>query len=309
MAEALAIIGLAANVAQFLEYGINFVRTMKKAYDFAEEAGRSSSELELVAETIKRHCARITSFPGMANLSQDEQEIKNIAEQCGLVADELIGVLESLRPSSTPSKRRLWTAIKAAKSELSKKNKTKIQELENRMNRLYHQLEASLSNLLQRYVSEFKRSRKLWLNYLRTHHSRVMQAIRDLTEKNESMNITFPNKLVEIQEAINQRIDESVFDLSSLLISLQGEAEQSSKAQKLLKSLMFPSMKIRESTIEVAHRETLGWVLDKEKTTLAEWLKTGSDVYWISGLVSFPFIGYLSRCLYPSIKSPVSQST
>ena len=153
MAEALAIIGLAANIAQFLEYGINFACTAKKAYHSADDFGRNWSELESVVDSIKRHCAQITSFSGSVNLSPDEQAIRKIAEQCGLVTDELLGVLEPLRPGSAPERSRLWTALKVAKTQLSKKNKLKIQELEDRMNRLYRQLETSLSNLLQRYAS------------------------------------------------------------------------------------------------------------------------------------------------------------
>ena len=103
------------------------------------------------------------------------------------------------------------------------------------------------------------------------------------------MNISFPDALVDLQNAINRKIEEKSLNLSSLLISLREEAGKTSEAQKLLESLVYPSMKIRESAIEIAHSETLGWVFDDEETMFVNWLANENGVYWISGLVNSLF--------------------
>ena len=158
MAEAFAIIGLAANVAQFLEYCILFVSTTKNAYSSTRTAEGSNPERAVVAAEIKKHCWRITCFPtsSHANHSQDELSIGKIAEQCQSLADELLAVLDSLKPRPSP-KFRSMEAIRVGLATLGKNKK--IQELEERLNRLYRSLESSVGNVLQRYITPIRSSR------------------------------------------------------------------------------------------------------------------------------------------------------
>lgn len=158
MAEALAIIGLAANIAQFLEYGIQFASFARTAYS-SSKGDPGNAELDLVASEIKRHCTRISSFPpgATSSLSPDELGIYKVAGECESVADELLATLQSVNES--PSRFRTIGAMRVGLKIMTKK--PKIQELESRLNRLYQVLQSSLANLLQRYeVDDFANFRK-----------------------------------------------------------------------------------------------------------------------------------------------------
>lgn len=113
-----------------------------------------------------------------------------------------------------------------------------------------------------------------------------MRAIFELTAKNKTMDITLPNRLFQIQESINQKINNSAHDISSLLSKLKEESDKVSNAQRLLEGLHFTSIKFRERSINDAHDETLEWMFSRSTTSFVQWLETGNGVYWISGLVS-----------------------
>lgn len=56
--------------------------------------------------------------------------------------------------------------------------------------------------------------------------------------------------------------------------------------RRVIQSLLFPSIKRRQSVIETAHNETLEWRFDESSPNLLDWLEEGSGVYWVNGLVS-----------------------
>ena len=128
-----------------------------------------------------------------------------------------------------------------------------------------------------------------------------MKVILELTSKNESLGISFPNKLVQVQEDITQAITASGLDLSALLNKLKDEGEKTAKVQKLLKSLMYSSIKFRERAIETAHDTTLEWMFDTPDTKFTEWLEEGDGVYWINGLVSNTIYNFLNQTTNGSI--------
>jgi hypothetical protein len=56
--------------------------------------------------------------------------------------------------------------------------------------------------------------------------------------------------------------------------------------QKILRSLIFPDMKLRLSNIPEAHKQTFAWAYDDQgidTTPITPWLKTGDGVFWVTG--------------------------
>jgi NACHT domain-containing protein len=56
--------------------------------------------------------------------------------------------------------------------------------------------------------------------------------------------------------------------------------------QRILRSLMFPEMKLRLSNIAEAHQKTYTWAYDIEQedlTPFISWLRDGSGVFWVAG--------------------------
>ncbi|KAI0535892.1 hypothetical protein GGR58DRAFT_477563 [Xylaria digitata] len=97
---------------------------------------------------------------------------------------------------------------------------------------------------------------------------------------------------------INRTVQESIcredvseqrhaHDLRDVVNSIQEyitEWHSMIKAIEILKSLAFDSIHNRRDHIEQAHKETCLWVYDPNRTNFAEWLGSGSGIYWINGL-------------------------
>jgi hypothetical protein len=59
---------------------------------------------------------------------------------------------------------------------------------------------------------------------------------------------------------------------------------------RILESFRFPSMGDREAAVAEAHQETFEWIFkdltatsERSWSNFSEWLKTGTDIYWIQG--------------------------
>lgn len=63
------------------------------------------------------------------------------------------------------------------------------------------------------------------------------------------------------------------------------EISESKRRLRVLESLAFRSMKSRYDNIDNSHDETLGWIFDGVTTNYLEWLRSGTGIYWINGLV------------------------
>ena len=73
-------------------------------------------------------------------------------------------------------------------------------------------------------------------------------------------------------------------ELSSNISSLANEVRLSASDQMLLNSLHFDYMAQRQATVEPAHEQTFGWVLDPSlPVKFDDWLRFQDGIYWING--------------------------
>lgn len=132
MAEALAALGLAANVLQFVECGFRIIKTANDLKSSVDGATKSNREVELLArnlnETMKAVKAR--------NLVPASSEMSQAVSACNDLSDELVQMLESLKID--PEKDSSWTRMKASVRNLRKADE--IKALDERLNRFRTQI-------------------------------------------------------------------------------------------------------------------------------------------------------------------------
>lgn len=146
MAEALAIIGLASNVAQFLELGIRLIRALKDQNHDREGSVNRRNELGLVAKSIRDNCRGIVIDHSAARLSDEELTIVELAKNCEGVANEIVTSIQTANTNATSRRplRRIIAVIRESARE------RKILELEERMQRMYRHLRSSMLEVLHR---------------------------------------------------------------------------------------------------------------------------------------------------------------
>ena len=77
---------------------------------------------------------------------------------------------------------------------------------------------------------------------------------------------------------------EDMQELSNNISSLANEVRLSASDQALLNSLRFDYMAQRQATVEPAHEQTFGWVLDPSSPVkFDDWLRFQDGIYWVMG--------------------------
>jgi archaellum biogenesis ATPase FlaH len=155
MAEAFATLGIAANIAQFVSYGIQLVSTGREIYSSIEGAQDRYHELEIIIEDIKAINAETVFYNDSCQVrgflySSDESAILQLVGECESLADKLLVILSTLKVSKDARFRRLETLRQTLKVSVKDKD---IQDLKERLLGIDDRLRARILAMLQRQVA------------------------------------------------------------------------------------------------------------------------------------------------------------
>jgi molecular chaperone GrpE (heat shock protein) len=152
MAEAFAALGIAANIAQFICYGLQLVTKGKQAYDSLHGAPDEYRELEIIIQDAKNLAKelKMDSSPYSSSaprLPSDQKAIRQLAAECQPLADTLLRILEDLKVSKDARFRGIDTVKQTVRSAMKKKD---IQELKQRLLDLDKRLRLRTWSMLQK---------------------------------------------------------------------------------------------------------------------------------------------------------------
>ena len=143
MLDPLTAISLSGSILQFVDFGGKIVSGSYEIYRSGKGALQENLEIENITKEVNRLNVKILSFrtdyppsPHLNALSQDDASLRELAQSCKLVADDLLDMLQQLktRPSSTHSRK--WTSFRTAVASQTPWNKDKVLSLEKRLHRI-----------------------------------------------------------------------------------------------------------------------------------------------------------------------------
>ncbi|KAI9754285.1 MAG: hypothetical protein M1815_005718 [Lichina confinis] len=274
MAEALAAIGLTANIAQFIEQGFKLVSAAREIHNSPDGTQPTLVELDwIVAHAAEINDKLANSLPSIGQAgtspSKFESDITDLVNRCKPIRIKLLALLDSLKVLDKARHRRLSAFRKALKAAVKKND---IAELETRLRRYDEQL--------SRYGADD------------AEQSNVLSSLRHVEHSNEetatSSNLRMDQlnrNLVSLKTHLLKTTKEDAI-LKQLLdhfAALEKEVKQVEKEGRILESLCFNSMKNRHSNIKEAHQRTLDWLFVGENMTFMEWLEKENDIFWVGG--------------------------
>ncbi|KAF4633368.1 hypothetical protein G7Y89_g4751 [Cudoniella acicularis] len=264
----------------------------------------ASQELEHLTKELK------LSLNGQQSLcvNEDEQALNTICDSCVNIANELSEYLEKLKVKG--QKYRRWKSFRQALKTVWRKED--IDNLVKRLSLLRGQLELHILASLRTGQSkasfvENKRFQALHastqniITFVLENRSSFEDELRRRTEVLEKSSasqhaVTRSVMMKEIQDTRDKILerDQSHSSLLEALLELKKNfrtiKEISHHVENLLlQSLKFAKMTERHEEISEAHRQTFDWILrrsqpnDKPWSNFAEWLRSGSGVYWVNG--------------------------
>ena len=153
MAEALAAIGIVANIAQLVGLGLQLTSTGVEIYNSLHGVKNEHYELELVINDVEKNIQDIKSAlnnpHGLG--ANDKKVILPIAAECEAVSSKLLKILESIKVSDGARFKGLETLKKTSKAFARQRD---IKNLEERLLKLNATIRERLSVLLQEYAAK-----------------------------------------------------------------------------------------------------------------------------------------------------------
>ncbi|KAK9421792.1 putative NACHT domain-containing protein [Seiridium unicorne] len=307
--EALAAIGLASNVLQFADFVSKLLTVGNELHGSASGASQKSLELERVYSSLSRfnlnfqkgngtHDALDFLKPaGNAEIVLSVQHataLRNLADDCRAVCDELLGVLGRLRVAHGR-----WRAFNSFRAAMMTINETKtIAELEGRIARFqrtiaFHFLpiisaqQSALTGMMTSLKDENIRlnldqsaklievskkldriEKKLWTQNAKEERPSGIIAPSESERHSFGLAGAFQQPISHQEDKIASKVQLLTESMSAITITRQ-TLRHLAKEQAFLSSLSFPSRSIRHESIPLAYRQTFGWVLSIPQTPAA----------------------------------------
>lgn len=139
MAEALAALGLASNIVQFVDFGIKLMSHGRELYASADGVSKENSIIETIAVDIKLLTQNLAS----SGVDYDG-ELRKLVKACNELSHDLLEVLGSLK-IDTEKNRRMETMRKSLKSF---RKRREINDIYDRLCKVRDQVCAHLNYLL-----------------------------------------------------------------------------------------------------------------------------------------------------------------
>ncbi|KAF2849617.1 hypothetical protein T440DRAFT_499542 [Plenodomus tracheiphilus IPT5] len=277
MAEALAMLGLASNIISFIDFGLKVSSGAKTIRDSLHGTTNETRELELILEDVKSYGKKISDQKDSGvKLSSSELLILAMVKECKRLAADLEHAIKALRIREGRSN--ILEVGRVAFQTVWKQKD--IDALRTRLENLDRRLRSSVENILQN-----------------EQHSTVSAKLDAIRKAQESMEINYDAKLDVIQKEIirtlkQERLNNTtsqVAQLASLktkLDTLEKEQHRCLRQNKIIKSLHFPVISKRWSTIPTADQFSNEWIFDTTLTTFKNWLESSAhndNTYCITG--------------------------
>lgn len=298
--DPLTALGLAANIAQFVEYGIKLTSTVSELYHSPDGTTKENTNLEIIVTDMQDLTGALVD-----ENSKDQGPLTVLAQSCYDISGDLQRIFTDLKmPQDTNHPK--WQAFRQT---LRAQGKTK--EIE----KLYHRLEKNRSQLATHMIFLLKcvcPTLPLLQSMLITtsnHQSKALRTLdsvvkdtRDLTTAQdntakglESLKVEALQLAREIRKEKSRTIqmNGTVLSLRNKLITLLDQNARSQRKNRIMRSLEFEQMRARKTQIKGHFPKTFDWAHHDSKdadqnarrirANFRRWLSCEDGTFWVAG--------------------------
>ncbi|KAK2010211.1 hypothetical protein LZ32DRAFT_563385 [Colletotrichum eremochloae] len=270
MAESLAALGVAANIAQFVELGLKAAVSIVKIYRSINDDGWTAhnANLDLMAKDLRNRCDRLKKDTDV----KLDPTMVSLLKRCNDTADELSSELRGLVGESA-TKHQTWAKLIVSFAAYFKRSK----------------IEAIQARLLDIKTQVFEHIQIL----LYEGRISLTRSMRSLEEVSKSLSQVTEKRLSELaRDLSNLRESQSATAASTeglriyieTWLRVSDDAQNQATVVAILTSLRFTQIKERQNEIPKAHRQTFEWIFsDNSPVYLSPWLRNSSGLFWITG--------------------------
>ncbi|KAK0742038.1 hypothetical protein B0T21DRAFT_306427 [Apiosordaria backusii] len=264
-------IGLVSGILTFVSFSTKLVKggiEIRQAIDGTLDENRTRQE---VVEEMRRLSTRLLP-PDDTKLAGDEKSLCLLAKECSSLSDQLIKLLEDIKPSDSQSKRQcLWSSLK------SKIKEKEVVDLEQRLDYCRSQLGIQLHFVTSRQTDA------------------SLQTLIDMVKDDAAKFEDFRQSIHRLEQGI--QVDNFSLEAQEQIRSLLALPDHVSNRvvqHRILQALAFDGMRNRQHSIDDPHDTTFQWFTYEgksveEKTRIAarqrfsSWLQSEHGIFHISG--------------------------
>ncbi|RWA15043.1 hypothetical protein EKO27_g120 [Xylaria grammica] len=316
--DPLTIVGLVGNIVQFVSFGHELLTSVRELNGggvsqeveqlklLVHDVRRSNRDISEflddegnIRDHLRRELRRLRSSKGEDDFERELKPLQSIANECDKIATELLGHLNRFEMKHKGWQRKL-EAIRVSGEVLWKRKemrelKTRLLELEGRLaswwtttmlRRQGDNFQAVLAsvNSLGYRLNGFEKLEVDNLEKMKTELDSSFKSIRSQAEAHHAEINSTVQEFISKEDLSRQRHARDLRVVVDSVHKYIAEWHRMIRAIEILKSLAFDSIHNRRDHIEQAHEKTCLWVYDPNRTNFAEWLWSGSGIYWINGL-------------------------
>ncbi|KAG7287280.1 hypothetical protein NEMBOFW57_006787 [Staphylotrichum longicolle] len=272
--EPLSALGVAAAVAQFVDFGLKIAGNAREIYGSLSGATEENQHLETATYMTQRLTEKLVTS-SLGGFAEEEAMLNDLVAECRALSTQLLELLNKLKAKDPKSK--MQVALSSWRSRLYEKDKIHDFGFSDGPG-----FRSEIKEHLERFIVSSNNN----FGNLNVLRGQVQEFSDGSTSRLTSIN---PEAREHLQ---------NVYNLSSVLRVKAGE-------QVILDTLAFPGMRDRVDIVEKAHKATYSWIFDdlsgvkggspepsdalldetrrKQADAFVQWLSSGTGIYHIAG--------------------------
>ncbi|KAH6884884.1 hypothetical protein B0T10DRAFT_577280 [Thelonectria olida] len=275
--DPLSALSVAAASVQFIQFSTSLISGSIEIYQSSDGAKQSNRTVESLIDRLSNLTTTLVEAEQKSQAQSDtaieveySRQLRVIVNKCRAISKELFDVLAALKGSG---RHRITQSFLSSVKAIRRENK--IKNLEQELRWAHNELGGCLLALMH------------------NKQSGILSALQRLSQRLDSMAISHERRLGSLASTLGATVTERNRALSSelgaLMSSIAREVELSQAQLRILESLRYTTMKMRESSISRAHRKTYRWILQPSSRSknsnvrFIEWLQQGTGLFWIAG--------------------------
>lgn len=295
-------LSLAGVVVQFIDFSAKLFSETWRLYK-CRGCNDQHEEIDCINRDIGRIFSDIAAAANRGDELLSDPSLRSLIAQCQGLSQQLSTAIRGANDHNTPGHK--WKSFR----EILKRiwNQDKINEFRHRLSYLQKQLTVHLQTS-QRFVPTLRTVYQLDPIVKPTMFNELTSCSKLLLSMKESMGIlqADTNQLNDLHNEISQLLKSTIHSLEQIRLEISTVKSISATYQALtdlinpemerrarvLRSLTFGYMTSRYLNITEAHIQTFKWVFfgsslpktdPRSNVLFAEWLRSGTGTYWISG--------------------------
>ncbi|PGH12448.1 hypothetical protein AJ79_04284 [Helicocarpus griseus UAMH5409] len=269
--DPLGALGLAANVVQFVEFGMNVIESVGEIRNSVSGTTAHNASLEIAASTLKEWSSRLATPHVSSVQTEDEKAIYLLACECHKISQDLLEFVSKIKPKNKKSK--IDVFFSAIHDKWHENAKTELRE---RLEICRSQLTAQLGAFDRRGCFF-----RFWMLPRQDEiKSRLKEAIQFIKSNAHEM-VSVRRKIDEINKEVCRISVDS--GLRKLLQNVLDIPQREIAKHHILRSLAFGTMYQRFDQVDDAHLESFHWIFEEKiEDALKHERKMPSFINWLA---------------------------